>query len=186
MARNDHRKGKLPFKFIAIPRLILDSHEWHKLPPNAIKLALDLAAQYTGKNNGRLTPAWEAMQRRGWVSKGTLNRAKSALLEASFVVLTRKGHAPSTAEWIGLTWWKLDHHLSMDIGPKGLPYLNFAPVQLARIDPNVGRCASNSKHLERSRNETDTPQKAGQGGPKMRPMNGAIHSPSVSKQDHGP
>jgi hypothetical protein len=56
MARNDYRKGALPFTFVPIPKLILDSLEWHNLPPNAIKLALDLAAQYTGKNNGRLTP----------------------------------------------------------------------------------------------------------------------------------
>ena len=97
MSKSEHRKGDLSFEFVAIPKLILTSDEWRFLPPSAIKLAIDLAAQHTGKNNGRLTPAFEAMKRCGWSSKGTLARAKAALLDTSFTVRTRKGHAPRTA-----------------------------------------------------------------------------------------
>jgi len=157
MSRNDYRKGALPFDFVPLPKAVLTSADWCALPPGARILAIDLAAQYTGKNNGRLTPAFEAMKRSSWTSKGTLIRAKSALLEAPFVVMTRKGHAPRTAEWVGFTWWKLDFEKSMDIDPKRFPYLNFQTVQAARIDPNRGRGNATGRHVLRSQNETDTP-----------------------------
>lgn len=184
MARSNFRKGALPFEFVPMPKLILASMEWQSLPFGARALVLDLASQYTGKNNGRLTPAWEAMQRCGWTSKGTLMRAKAALLNTSFVVLTRKGHAPRTAEWVALTWWKLDFHESMDVSPRAFPYLNFKTVELARIDPNVGRNRPAAKPFMRSRNETDGPLKAGLRGPETRLMNGSEHGASVSKRDH--
>lgn len=186
MSRNEFRKGALPFDFVALPKAVLTGAEWCNLPSGAMKLAVDLAAQYTGKNNGRLTPAFEAMQRHGWVSKGTLIRAKTALLEAPFVVLTRKGHAPRTAEWIGFTWWQLDFERSMDVDPKRFPYLNFQTVQSARIDPNRGRENATGRHFPRSRIETDTPPKKALGGIKTRPMDSQDGGLSVSKQDHAP
>lgn len=156
MAKRDHRKGGLPYPFVAFPRSILCSEEWLSLPHSARCLAFDLAAQYTGKNNGRLTPAFEVMRRSGWTSKDTLMRAKKALLNCSFVCLTRKGHAPRTAEWIGFTWWELNWDRSMDIGPKGLAYLNFMSIEAARIDPNAGReNAVRSKQFARSGIRTD-------------------------------
>ncbi len=98
---------------------------------------MDLAAQYTGKNNGRLCPSYLVMQASGWVSKATLQRARDALLTASFVMLTRKGHPPRTVDWVAFTWWKLDWERSMDghIDPSRFPYLNF--VKLADADPNA-------------------------------------------------
>lgn len=127
MARRDYRKGALPFEFIPIPKAVLAMPDFIGLPSGAKVLMLDLAAQYTGKNNGRLCPAWEVMKRSGWVSKGTLQRARDALLEMPFVVHTRKGHPPRTVDWIAFTWWKLDYEKSMDawIDPRGFPYLNF-------------------------------------------------------------
>lgn len=130
-------KRALNFRFIPLPLDVVLSPEWKTLSSSAKCLAIDLATQFKGKNNGRLSPSFEAMKRHGWTSKDTLARAKKALLECSFVVLTRKGHPPCTAEWIGFTWWPLDWHESMDIQPKEWPYLNF--VQLPLHDPNAGR-----------------------------------------------
>ena len=104
MAKGNHEKGALPFQFVAMPKAILMSLEWQNLPYAAKSLVMDLMAQYTGKNNGRLCPAFGVMERCGWKSKTTLINAKRALLESSFVVLTRKGHPPHTAEWIGFTY----------------------------------------------------------------------------------
>lgn len=186
MSGSNYRNVKLPFDFVGLPKVVLSSPEWCGLPTGARILAIDLVAQYTGKNNGRLTPAFEVMQRRGWVSKGTLIRAKKALLEASFVVLTRKGHAPRTAEWVGFTWWPLNFERSMDVDPKRFPYLNFQTVQSARIDPNRGRENATGPHFLRSRNETDTPPKQALGGAKTRPIDSQDGGLSVSKQDHAP
>lgn len=137
MARSDYKKGGLPFEFVSLPKDVLLSNEWQALPARARILALDLMGQYTGKNNGRLCLAYEPLQRCGWKSERTLIDAKRDLLECSFVVHTRKGHRPRTADWVGFTWWKLDWEKSMDIEPRGFPYLNFKKV--TPIDPNVGR-----------------------------------------------
>ncbi|RYH51397.1 MAG: hypothetical protein EON54_15075 [Alcaligenaceae bacterium] len=130
-----YKKGQLPYEFVALPKLILQSAEWQSLPPNAIRLAMGLAAQYTGKNNGRLCPAFVVMERSGWKSETTLIKAKRELLDCSFVVHTRQGHAPHTTDWLGFTWWKLDWEKSMDIEPRGFPYLNF--VRLAAPEKTV-------------------------------------------------
>ncbi|KQP35860.1 hypothetical protein [Pseudorhodoferax sp. Leaf274] len=131
MARKNYQKGQLPFDFVAVPKDILRSSEWHALAPSAMRLAFDLMAQYSGKNNGRLCPSFEAMQRCGWRSETTLIKAKRELLECSFVVHTRRGHRPHTADWLAFTWWKLDWEQSMDIGPRGFPYLNFVRLEVA-------------------------------------------------------
>jgi hypothetical protein len=139
MAKRDFRKGGIPYEFAPIPKDVLNMPEFQALPSSAKALMLDLMGQYTGKNNGRLCPAFEVMQRAGWVSKGTLQRAREALLEAPFAVLTRKGHPPRTVDWIGFTWWKLDYDKSMDghIDPRSFPYLNF--IKMVMADPNTGR-----------------------------------------------
>src|SRR5690606_4142554 len=68
-----------------------------------------------------------------------LARAKGELLDTPFVVLTRRGRAPRTAEWVGVTWWHLDHDQSMEIARTQWPYLNFVDLRDALIDPNAGR-----------------------------------------------
>jgi hypothetical protein len=136
MGTRDYRKGGLPFQFQVIPKDVLAMDQFHSLPAGAKALMLDLVAQYTGKNNGRLTTNFDAMQRAGWTSKSTLMRAKLALFEMPFAIMTRKGHAPRTAEWMGFTWWKLDWDKTMDLDPREFPHLNF--MRTAQ-DPNVGR-----------------------------------------------
>lgn len=139
MAKSDYRKGAIPYGFVAVPIAILRSPEYMALGDAAKGLLLDLMEQYTGGNNGRLTPSWTVMQRRGWAGKTKLHRAKNDLLETSFCIRTRKGKAPQTAEWVGFTWWKIDYHKTMEIDPRLWPYLNFLSVDKAKIDPNLGR-----------------------------------------------
>jgi hypothetical protein len=131
--------GGMPFAFVALPKGVLHSSEYQQLPSSAKVLLLDLVSQYTGKNNGRLTPAWSALKEKGWASNNTVLSAKKALLTTSFAVMTRKGHPPRTCEWIAFTWWRLDWNKKMDIDPKGFPYLNFLNIQSQSIDPNIGR-----------------------------------------------
>lgn len=142
------KKGQLPYEFVALPKAILLSPEWQGLPPNTMRLALDLMGQYTGKNNGRLTPAFVVMQRQGWKSETTLIKAKRALLECSFVVHTRQGHAPHTTDWIAFTWWKLDWEKSMDIEPRGFPYLNFVKLVVLGSAPAPAKTLPALQKLE--------------------------------------
>lgn len=139
MAKRDYQKGDLRYQFAAIPLAVLRSAEFIGLSDAAKGLIFDLVEQYTGGNNGRLTPSWTAMQRRGWGGKTKLAKAKRELLETSFCIQTRKGRPPQTAEWVGFTWWKINYDRTMEIDPKAWPYLNFMTVDAARIDPNQGR-----------------------------------------------
>ena len=125
MAARNYRRGTLPFEFVIVPRRVLASDEWLRLPDGARSLMLDLMQQYSGGNNGRLTPAYEVMKRYGWISKSKLHRAKLALLETSFTILTRRGHPPRTSEWIAFNWWSLNHHPTMDIDPRSFPHRGF-------------------------------------------------------------
>ena len=77
--------------FVALPHAMICSEEWAELSAQAIKLLLDLYAQYKGNNNGDLTMAWSIMKSRGWRSKDTLNRARKVLLKSGWIICTRQG-----------------------------------------------------------------------------------------------
>lgn len=164
MARSDHRKRAVGYPFIAVPVAVLTSDEWAGMSQRSRVLMLDLAGQYGGRNNGRLCPAFTAMQRSGWTSKDQLRKARDELLETPFAVRTRMGHPPSTPEWVGLTWWKLDWHQSMDIAPTGWPLMAFAMKQ-AVIDPNEGRKRPPAKRNLSPARRGDTPRKTGSSPP---------------------
>ena len=140
MARSRHRKGSIPFAFVAVPMAVLKGNEWRHMSDRARVLMFDLMAQYTGKNNGRLSPSLAAMRERGWTSCDQLAKAKAELLACPFAIETRKGRPPRTGAWVGFTWWPLDWQDSMDIGPTGWPYLDFgAPLADALTGRNDGR-----------------------------------------------
>lgn len=93
--------------FLRLPHYILQSPEWAALSGNGIKLAMDVATQYRGQNNGDLCIAWAIMKPRGWRSQDTLNRAKRELLGASWIVCTRQG-GKHVASLYALTWEPID------------------------------------------------------------------------------
>lgn len=148
MARR--KRGSIDYPFIALPRALITSETWQALPHAARVLAIDLMSQYTGRNNGRLCPAFEVMKRSGWASKDTLARAKRALLDSPFALQTRMGHPPRTAEWIGFLWWRLDYDRTMDVDPakwprwgfmdppKANPKNTFCPPKTVPITPSIG------------------------------------------------
>jgi len=172
MAKRDHRKGALPFKFVAIPVPVLESPAYRVLPSAARALLIDLLMQFTGKNNGRLCVSFVAMQRYGWTSARKLDKAKHELLATPFVLVTRKGKPPRTAEWVGVTWLALDYEKTMDVDPRAWPYLNFMTIEAGAVDPNEGR----EKQFVQSRNGID--EKAFPRGinPEMGSMGGPIHA----------
>lgn len=96
-AREKSKNRKTTAAFLAIPKNLLDSEQYASLSAHAVKLFLDLGAQFNGKNNGDLCLAWSLMNPRGWKSKSTLHRAKDELMNTGFITLTRQGgkHVPS-------------------------------------------------------------------------------------------
>lgn len=91
-----------------------------KLSAHAVKLLVDLLAQYRGDNNGDLCATWTMMQARGWKSRDTLARALAELVAAGFVTQTRQGgrHAPSL---YAVTFYALDENPKLDVRGNGFP-----------------------------------------------------------------
>jgi hypothetical protein len=108
MGRANFKGSKYNEPFVGIVRSVFESPAFTALSPHACKLLLELAGQYRGDNNGDLTVAWSVVSKRGWRSRTTLWRAKSELIGAGFVYVTRKGRMPSTCELMALTWFPLD------------------------------------------------------------------------------
>ena len=117
-ARNRHKGNRIGEGFVALPYSVLNSPLFMALSPHAIKLLLDLAAQYRGDNNGDLSAAWKLMQPRGWRSEATLHKAKRELLDAGFLYEARKGRRPNVCSLFALTWFIFDDKDKFDPGAK--------------------------------------------------------------------
>jgi len=118
-ARKRHKGNTIGEGFLALPYSVLNSHLFLALSPHAVKLLLDVAAQYRGDNNGDLALAWKLMKPRGWRSEATLHRAKRELLDAGFFYETRKGRRPNVCSLFALTWPLLDKSDKFDPGAAG-------------------------------------------------------------------
>lgn len=117
---NGKRKGdSIGERFVGIPHSVVFSPGYVTLSPWAIKLLVDLGAQYTGRNNGDLAAAWKLMQPRGWNSETTLNRCRRELVDAGFITEMRKGRRPNTCSLYALTWRPLNPNPKHDFGPNG-------------------------------------------------------------------
>lgn len=138
MAKRDHQKGALSHlgQFVALSYTMMDSPAYMGLSASAKVLLQDVARQYSGKNNGQLSPCWELMQRRGWKSPVTLNSAKKELRKTSLITVTRKGtRGPNgKAELWSINWMRLDWKPYFDIGPKGQDYMGYIEL---KVDPTT-------------------------------------------------
>lgn len=93
--------------FVALPHAVLRSQSFASLRPHAVKLAIDLLAQFKGDNNGDLCAAWTLMKKRGWRSRDTLSKARRELLNAEWIMVTKQGgrHSPTL---YALTFYAVD------------------------------------------------------------------------------
>ena len=78
-------------KYITLPNQCIASENFASLSPHANKLFLDLAAKCYGYNNGDMNMVWPEMQKRGWKSKDTWNKARKELLAKGWIIKTRQG-----------------------------------------------------------------------------------------------
>lgn len=101
------------------------SEQYAKLSPRAVKLLVDLMAQYRSFNNGDLTTAWSVMQRAGWKSKHLLYLAQQELEGRGWILRTRKGlraHGVNSCTLWAITFYPINDcrdakgHRKMDSG----------------------------------------------------------------------
>ncbi|WP_269900286.1 hypothetical protein [Paenalcaligenes faecalis] len=117
-ARHERDGGR----FVALPYSVLDSEAFKSLTGQQIKLLIDIAMQFGGNNNGRLSASWRYLSEdRGWTSKSPIRPALTVLEERGLIFCTRVGRFPSVPAWYAVTWRPLHHHSDMDCGEQALP-----------------------------------------------------------------
>ena len=94
--------------FLALPHHLLASDEFGALSGNAVKVIVELASQYKGKNNGDLSAPWSRMYRRGWRSKSTLWNAIKEAIDAGFIEQSRQGSRRHVCTLYAITWKSID------------------------------------------------------------------------------
>lgn len=133
------------YSFVSVPKHILESEEYAELGAYAVKLLLDLYAQYNGKNNGDFCAAWSVMKNRGWRSKATLDRSIKELKRTGFILLTRQGGKHKAALY-AVTFKKVNECKGkIDIketreAPDSWKFKNrFATPNVYQCTPNMGQ-----------------------------------------------
>ena len=104
--------------FVRLPTVVLESQGYRRAGHAARALLIDIAMQYTGHNNGKLTACAKYLNPLGWSSNNTLVRAVRELQSCGLLIETRKGGFPNTSAWFALSWLDLDQGQGLDIDPK--------------------------------------------------------------------
>jgi hypothetical protein len=77
--------------FIRLPHTVVRSYTYSSLSAYGVKLLVDIANQFNGKNNGDMSVAYSVMKFKGWHSPSTLNNAIKELLAIGLIEVSRKG-----------------------------------------------------------------------------------------------
>ncbi len=102
-------KGQKQASFTSLPHGLQDHENFIRLSPPAVKLLLNVARQYNGRNNGDLCVTLKVMKKYGWTSNDTLHRALECLQHYGMLSVTRKGNLNKCSLY-ALTWKKIDKH----------------------------------------------------------------------------
>ena len=104
--------------FTLIPHAVMDNRDYVYLSYKSVKLLLDLAYQYRGKNNGDLTAAFSILRQRGWKREATIGAAIKELIAADLIIRTREGYfqnPKSRCALYALTWQPIDDCKGKDL-----------------------------------------------------------------------
>jgi len=102
------RKAK-PARYVSIPIHVLESDAGLSLTGIEMRLLVHLLLQYNGKNNGNMSPTYTLLKEMGWLSKGTLYKARQGLEHKGFIVVTKQGRKiRGDCTLIAITWAAID------------------------------------------------------------------------------
>ena len=93
--------------FLSLPHHVLNHENFRCLSPRATKLAIDIAVQYRGSNNGDLCAPLSLMRDRGWNSSDQLDKAKKELVGKDVIRVARQGGL-NKCNLYALTWFPID------------------------------------------------------------------------------
>lgn len=143
-----------------MPHCLLESKVYVGLSAYAVKLLTDLLAQFKGFNNGDLCLAWSIMEKRGWKSRDTLDRARKELLDVELILVSRRGDR-KRPNLYALTFFAIDEcGGKLDIKPTEKPtsrwrlHEPFPPIKTRISPPPSGL---NEVDITRPASDPDTP-----------------------------
>jgi len=145
-------------RFVGIPYLVLKSSSFINLRPRAVKLMLDVALQYNGRNNGDFTVAWGFMETRGWSSKDTLSNAIRDLVDADLILKTRTGrfmNPGARCDLYAITWQPIDEcpGKDLEVGPTSTPPRKFSLEPCKHPSPKTGPGSNHKSGRKRLRDD---------------------------------
>lgn len=125
MTRNN-RKGWNPERnekggYVPLPHCVIRSDGYAHLSAYAVKLLNDMLSQYYGSNNGDFHATFSLLKKRGWKSKGTLNKAIKELIATGFIEVSRQG-GRNKCSLYAVTFYAVDECKGkLDIQPTNKP-----------------------------------------------------------------
>jgi hypothetical protein len=114
-SEKNRRYEKVIGGFFSLPHRILDSAAYRGLSPLAKVLLIELCRQYNGRNNGHLHATYKWLKKRGWVSCGSIQKAKNELQESGLIQLTRQGGLIIGSSYFALTWLSIEDFRGLDL-----------------------------------------------------------------------
>lgn len=108
-------KGKASRGYCNFPHVLMESENFKRLSPYALKLLVDMYSQYRGNNNGDLSCGWKLLKVRGWKSHDTRDAAKAELIHYRMLVQTRDGGLNRCALF-AVTWQPIDECIDKETG----------------------------------------------------------------------
>jgi hypothetical protein len=138
-----HPKKANTRSFAGIPRVVMDSPDYINLKSGAVRLLLELAKQFNGRNNGDLTVAHSILKRRGISSKETISKATAELVGANLIIRTRQGlflNPGGRCALYALTWMPINEcpGTQLEVKESQTPPRLFSTEHNKNLGPHCG------------------------------------------------
>lgn len=85
------KSGRNKGRFAGIPHFVMESKAYSSLPTLSKALLMELAGQYSSRNNGYLSLTRDDLKRRGYPTPSSNQKAIEKLLEAGLITRTIEG-----------------------------------------------------------------------------------------------
>jgi|GEM_PF-898550 hypothetical protein len=138
MARKDKGRGgdyrAITYAgYLHLPHVLTAEPDFISLSGHALKLLIDVARQYNGKNNGDLCCAMTVLKGRGWKSNCQLLKAKRELIAKNLLMETRPGGLGIGPTLYAITWQPINEcpGKGLVVGPTLHPPRLFRPITVS-------------------------------------------------------
>ena len=149
-ARMTGRGGKSS-PFVQILHRVIDTPQFAAMSGSALKMLVDLARQFNGRNNGMFSMSNPDFNIRGrWRSNSKRERAIHELLEGGWIIKTKLGGRGIGCDRYAITWWPVDearHDHQVETVASNLWMKNSASPNRGQADPETGTAEPKNRSM---------------------------------------